>query len=116
METPSKLSGALSVIVKIDGTETEELRIKSLVVFKEVCKIPLARLTIIDGSVPDGDFPMSNADTLIPGKEIEVLVGNNPEQETVFKGIITKHRVCICLLYTSPSPRDATLSRMPSSA
>ena len=23
---------------------------------------------------------------------------------------------CICLLYTSPSPRDATLSRMPSSA
>ena len=25
-------------------------------------------------------------------------------------------RICICLLYTSPSPRDATLSRMPSSA
>ena len=25
-------------------------------------------------------------------------------------------RCCICLLYTSPSPRDATLSRMPSSA
>ena len=24
--------------------------------------------------------------------------------------------VLICLLYTSPSPRDATLSRMPSSA
>ena len=24
--------------------------------------------------------------------------------------------VCSCLLYTSPSPRDATLSRMPSSA
>ena len=23
---------------------------------------------------------------------------------------------CTCLLYTSPSPRDATLSRMPSSA
>ena len=25
-------------------------------------------------------------------------------------------RIWICLLYTSPSPRDATLSRMPSSA
>ena len=25
-------------------------------------------------------------------------------------------RGCFCLLYTSPSPRDATLSRMPSSA
>ena len=27
-----------------------------------------------------------------------------------------KGSVGICLLYTSPSPRDATLSRMPSSA
>ena len=26
------------------------------------------------------------------------------------------HILCACLLYTSPSPRDATLSRMPSSA
>ena len=26
------------------------------------------------------------------------------------------HDHCTCLLYTSPSPRDATLSRMPSSA
>ena len=25
-------------------------------------------------------------------------------------------QLCVCLLYTSPSPRDATLSRMPSSA
>ena len=30
---------------------------------------------------------------------------------------INMHTLCIsCLLYTSPSPRDATLSRMPSSA
>ena len=27
-----------------------------------------------------------------------------------------KHHLWVCLLYTSPSPRDATLSRMPSSA
>ena len=29
---------------------------------------------------------------------------------------IVTHKVQTCLLYTSPSPRDATLSRMPSSA
>ena len=29
---------------------------------------------------------------------------------------IHKKRRCICLLYTSPSPRDAHESRMPSSA
>eukprot|EP00656_Telonema_subtile_P015549 TRINITY_DN18164_c0_g1_i1.p1 TRINITY_DN18164_c0_g1~~TRINITY_DN18164_c0_g1_i1.p1 ORF type:complete len:126 (-),score=15.18 TRINITY_DN18164_c0_g1_i1:54-431(-) len=29
---------------------------------------------------------------------------------------VTSHRLCSCLLYTSPSPRDRTRSRMPSSA
>ena len=31
-------------------------------------------------------------------------------------GPIRHSRIIVCLLYTSPSPRDATLSRMPSSA
>ena len=35
------------------------------------------------------------------------------ELEVLFEGAA---QPCICLLYTSPSPRDATLSRMPSSA
>ena len=38
----------------------------------------------------------------------EVNVGANGTQSYVIKNG--------CLLYTSPSPRDATLSRMPSSA
>ena len=33
-----------------------------------------------------------------------------------FMPFYLKSRVYTCLLYTSPSPRDATLSRMPSSA
>ena len=32
------------------------------------------------------------------------------------KGIVLNEPSVVCLLYTSPSPRDATLSRMPSSA
>ena len=32
------------------------------------------------------------------------------------KIIVPSIRAVTCLLYTSPSPRDATLSRMPSSA
>ena len=32
------------------------------------------------------------------------------------KNIVGLEKSTICLLYTSPSPRDATLSRMPSSA
>ena len=46
------------------------------------------------------------------------------EKGAVLNGIVLKEaqkvnigsKLIICLLYTSPSPRDATLSRMPSSA
>ena len=40
------------------------------------------------------------------------------KEEEIFSGfeLINVHEINYCLLYTSPSPRDATLSRMPSSA
>ena len=34
----------------------------------------------------------------------------------VYRFELPAHQLMTCLLYTSPSPRDATLSRMPSSA
>ena len=36
--------------------------------------------------------------------------------EEMFQATLTNLPADVCLLYTSPSPRDATLSRMPSSA
>ena len=38
------------------------------------------------------------------------------EKETLEAVIQARNQALSCLLYTSPSPRDATLSRMPSSA
>ena len=46
---------------------------------------------------------MASSETALERKK-NVLIKFNDEQRN------------ICLLYTSPSPRDATLSRMPSSA
>ena len=37
-------------------------------------------------------------------------------KDCIVEGNYIINSSCICLLYTSPSPRDATLSRMPSSA
>ena len=36
--------------------------------------------------------------------------------DVFFTGVCTATTLAGCLLYTSPSPRDATLSRMPASA
>ena len=41
------------------------------------------------------------------------IASGHPERVALHQG---RSRIDACLLYTSPSPRDATLSRMPSSA
>ena len=51
-------------------------------------------------------------------QDIAALREQNKEIIIVSSGAIAlgRARLNFCLLYTSPSPRDATLSRMPSSA
>ena len=44
------------------------------------------------------------------------FIGIDSFQYEFCYGILPVRSLCSCLLYTSPSPRDATLSRMPSSA
>ena len=51
---------------------------------------------------------------LMVEKTKKLKIGNGMDKDTLLGPLCTKQR--FCLLYTSPSPRDATLSRMPSSA
>ena len=47
----------------------------------------------------------------------ELVAGvNSIDRDQVLLGVTGSGKTFTCLLYTSPSPRDATLSRMPSSA
>ncbi len=76
------------------GTELPgKYGVKSIVVEKEVNRIPYARIVILDGSIPDQDFELSNEDLLIPGKEIEITAGYHSKEETIFKGIVVKHNI-----------------------
>ena len=52
----------------------------------------------------------------IPDEEFERTESVPITKEEVRAIQISKGRLSVCLLYTSPSPRDGLLSRMPSSA
>ena len=71
----------------------------------------------VDITLPSGATAlhyMTNSSTLCPDAVIALLaVGADPSVADLHTGATP---LMYCLLYTSPSPRDATLSRMPSSA
>ena len=47
---------------------------------------------------------------------LDALLAQDPASRVACETVVNTGLCMICLLYTSPSPRDATLSRMPSSA
>ncbi|MFT5891006.1 MAG: Rhs element Vgr protein [Dokdonia sp.] len=80
-------------------TEGQELsnvyEVKSIMVQKEVNRIPMAKIVLIDGQASERDFALSNEDLLIPGKSIEITAGYHSDEETIFKGIVIKHNLKI---------------------
>ncbi len=70
-----------------------EIGIESIYVVKSVNRIPTARITIVDGSVPREDFEVSSGELFVPGNELEIKAGYHSEESTIFKGIITKHAI-----------------------
>ena len=84
-----------SVSVLIDGSEISgEFHVLSASVSNELNRIPVRV-----GAAPrrrgvEADLRgVSDTDHFVPGKEIEIKLGYRGETETVFKGIIVKHRV-----------------------
>ena len=67
----------------------------------------------------DGEDFETFEEKVVWSAPIELVDGVEPEDldiTVLYSGLACDKDGCGCLLYTSPSPRDATLSRMPSSA
>ena len=117
----AQMDGAILVVSAADGPmpQTKEhvllarqVDVPALVVFLNKCDLvdDEELLELVEMEVREllnkYDFDGDNV-PIIRGSALPAL--NNPSDDTA--------NACIgCLLYTSPSPRDATLSRMPSSA
>ncbi|NHE57484.1 type VI secretion system tip protein VgrG [Cyclobacterium plantarum] len=90
----SRSSDLVTFDLIIEGdTLPDTVHVQSIVVQKEINRIPYAKISIVDGDVSLSDFPLSNEDTFIPGNEIEVLAGYHSDNESIFKGIIVNHKL-----------------------
>ena len=92
-DRPSHLT---TFTVKANGTALGgEYGIASLEIRREVNRIPKATLVLVDGDASAQSFAISEEDTLVPGVGIEILGGYASEETTLFKGVVTRHRVDI---------------------
>lgn len=83
-----------SIGLLIDGTEVSgEFNVLSASVSNELNRIPSASVQLLDGEAAKQTFAASDTDHFVPGKDIEIKLGYRGETETVFKGIIVKHRI-----------------------
>ncbi|AFY70351.1 Rhs element Vgr protein [Thalassoporum mexicanum PCC 7367] len=75
-----------------DGKDiTYDYAVLSLSINREVNRLPSARIIFSDGSAAAETFSASEGNDLIPGKKLEIALGYDGNDKTVFKGIVIKH-------------------------
>ncbi|MCX7099060.1 MAG: type VI secretion system tip protein VgrG [Methylococcales bacterium] len=78
----------------VDGkTLDSSYQVIAISVNKEINRIPSATIILRDGEAAEGKFALSNSGDFVPGKAIEVKIGRDSNNTTVFVGIIVKHRI-----------------------
>jgi Rhs element Vgr protein len=78
--------------ILINGEEIPlTIPVTSIVIQREVNKIPFAKIKIGDGDPSQEDFPISNEDIFIPGNEVEIKIGYRNDNTSLFKGMIITH-------------------------
>jgi Rhs element Vgr protein len=68
-------------------------QVASILVNKEVNRIPSATIILLDGDAAKETFEISNAAEFEPGKKIEIKAGWRSDEETIFKGIVVKQNI-----------------------
>jgi Rhs element Vgr protein len=73
-----------------DTDITNAYTVLSLVVNRVVNRVPTAKVILRDGSAADETFSASEGNDLIPGKQLEIAVGFDGKDRSIFKGLIVK--------------------------
>jgi Rhs element Vgr protein len=80
--------------VKADGEPLPQTYgIVSIEIRRELNRVPKATIVLLDGDPSAQTFAVSEEEALVPGVEVEILGGYSSEETTLFKGVVTRHRV-----------------------
>lgn len=89
-------SSVVKLTVLSNGAKiADTIQIVSVTVRKAVNKIPAAEIVMLDGDMPEKDFPVSNTDTFKPGSQITINAGYDQEEAVIFQGVVVKHGIKI---------------------
>lgn len=92
--TELKPTHLITFTVKAGGTALGATHgILGIEITRQVNRIPRATIILQDGSAAKADFAISSEQTLLPGAEIEILGGYSSTETTLFRGIVTRHRI-----------------------
>jgi len=80
--------------VKSEGAPLPpEFVIISIDIRREINRLPRATIILNDGDVSNQTFALSEKKLLAPGAKVEILGGYSSDETTLFKGIVTRHRI-----------------------
>lgn len=91
---PSPLTESATLVtftIKVNGTAiSDAYQVVSIEVNKEINRIPVALITLRDGSPADQSFPISDSADFIPGNPIIITAGYESTETQIFSGIIVQ--------------------------
>jgi len=86
----------ISVTILLEGSPLKDTYdLLSVEVKNEINTVPSAVFVILLplGEPENNSFKISEADDLVPGKEIEIKVGYNSQTDSIFKGMVIRHGI-----------------------
>jgi Rhs element Vgr protein len=82
----------VSYNILIEGREIDAtIQVMTIAISNEVNRVPTAKIIIRDGDPATETFAVSETAQFIPGKHIEIKMGRDGHNDSIFKGIIVKH-------------------------
>lgn len=101
----------------------DAVQVLDLEIRLEINRLPQATITLLDGSVPERRFALSDGQWFALGSKVEIALGylnDGPAARSVFQGIVTRHSVSSsaegCRLKVECSDQSITMTQRRRSA